>query len=492
MSHIADARDIFRGVLASLFGFGGRLIARAMLVIFAGRAFGMEAFGHLGQVAAITEITAAICVLGLKRSLLDMLSFHAEQGIAPERRMMEALLLAGFVGLIIGGALCFVWVQLFPETPKLIPFLFLGVPAIVITDVALTAIKFKRVIRWDVMARCVAEPWTFLILAVIMWHLSLTETGLIFAYAGSVFAACLCAVIGLSNVVGVKPLIMSKPSVRSWPCIVRQSLPVGITDIGVMSIRRLDLIVLSFIAGPAAAGLYYMAQQVVTIPQKINALFEPMLSPVMAKLHNQKNAGQIRDNLMGVCRWIFIFQFAITIPLIVFSDNVMNLFGAEFKAGAIVLCVLLIAELIDGTFISVETPLIYARPRIPPTLLMLALLTEVTLIAALSYVWGAEGAALGFLITLSCLALARLFMLKKHLQISVLSKSYIVPAFTGLIMAVALWALRDLQTLGPLVNVAGIVISLVLFATIIKIFAMTKSDRTLFRALSRRKKRAVS
>ena len=70
MSHLADARDIFRGVVASFFGFGGRLIARAVLVVFAGRAFGIEAFGNLGQVAAISEITAAICVLGLKRRRL--------------------------------------------------------------------------------------------------------------------------------------------------------------------------------------------------------------------------------------------------------------------------------------------------------------------------------------------------------------------------------------------------------------------------------------
>ncbi len=78
MTNLADIRDLIRGAFASLFGFGGRLFARAMLMVLAGRAFGIEALGHLGQIAAITEIMAALCVLGLKRSLLDMLSLEAK------------------------------------------------------------------------------------------------------------------------------------------------------------------------------------------------------------------------------------------------------------------------------------------------------------------------------------------------------------------------------------------------------------------------------
>ena len=84
----------------------------------------------------------------------------------------------------------------------------------------------------------------FLFLAILLWKLVIKETGLIFAYAGSVLAACLCALMGLFKVVGFRPLMTAKPSIKSWPRIVRQSLPVGITDVGVMSIRRLDLILL--------------------------------------------------------------------------------------------------------------------------------------------------------------------------------------------------------------------------------------------------------
>ncbi len=492
MSALNDIRDIVRGVIASFFGFGGRLVARAILMVFAGRAFGLEAIGHLGQVAAISEIAAAVCVLGLKRSLLDMLSFESERGRSTERRMMEALSLVTLVGFFVSSFLCLVWWQMFPDARYLLPFLFVAVPAIVITEVSLSAVKFKRIIRWDVWSRCIIEPWTFLGLAGLLWLIGQTDHGLILAYAGSVCAACLCALFGLVRVVGVRTLMSSSPSVRNWPEIIKHSLPVGITNIGVMSVRRLDLIVLSAFVGPSAVGLYYMAQQVVTIPQKTAALFEPMLSPVMARLHNQKNTDQIRINLISVCRWIFIFQIGLTIPMMIFSDIVMTIFGSEFRAGAIILCVILVAELIDGTFLSIETPLVYARPLIPPTLLVLALVIEIVSISTLSFVWGVEGAAIGFLITMTCLALGRIIMLKRHLDISVISTSYIVPLLAGLVMACGLWILREWSGGDTIINISGIVITLIVFGAVIKTFAMTKSDRALMRILSRKTRRTAT
>ena len=74
MGTLSDIRDIARGVLASLGGFGGRMLARLILMLIAGQLYGATALGLLGQVAALTEILAAIAVLGLKRSLLDQLS----------------------------------------------------------------------------------------------------------------------------------------------------------------------------------------------------------------------------------------------------------------------------------------------------------------------------------------------------------------------------------------------------------------------------------
>jgi len=492
MNGLTDIRDIFRGAVASLFGFSGRLIARVILMIVAGRIFGMGSLGELGQVAAISEITAAICVMGLKRSLLDQMSAEEEAKRIPERRIVEALALTVTVAALAALALTLVWWFLFPERHDLLPILFFAAPSIVIADVTLTATKFKRIIRWDVWSRCIAEPWGFLLLTLLFWGLDMKESGLLIAYVGSTIIAASVGLAGLLNVYKWSGLIGSKPRISSWPYIFKKSIPLGITDISIMSLRRMDLIILSLITGAEGAGIYFMIQQLVTVPHKVYSLFEPMLSPVIARLHNRQDGTRIRDNLLGVCRWVFIIQLAITIPMAVFGDNLLGLFGPEFIIGATALTIILIAELIDGSFLSVETPILFAKPLAPPILLIVTLLLQAGLIAGLSMIWGVEGAAFGYLLTIIFLTTGRLILLKKYLNIGILGTSYLPPITFGLCMAVILWMSRNWGPQHGALTMFYVVLALSVFGILIKNYAMTKSDRVLFRAMTQKTARRTT
>jgi len=495
MTNLSDVRDVIRGALASLFGFGGRLVARAILMIFAGRMYGMEALGLLGLVAAVSEITASVSVLGLKRSLLDMLSFKAENGDRPEPRILNAIVLAlclSAVFITIGA--CIYWalsnagVTGALELEKLWPYFLVAIPAYVFSDVALTSIKFKRIIRWDVLARAIAEPWMFLALTISFYYLGFKENGLLIAYSGSVLTAAVCAAIGVIHTYGAKPLLSSKIRPGEWLSILKQSAPIGITDASIMALRRIDLAVLYMIAGPQASGLYYMVQQVATIPQKVQGLFEPMMSPVIARLHNRKNGDGIRSNLIAVCRWIFIIQLGLTIPMILFGDKLLALFGTGFAAGALVLTAVLIAELINGTFLTAETALIFEKPKIPPLLLIATLIIEVCVIAFLADQWGALGAAIGFLVALIFLALMRIGLLYKHMGIWLVTRGYLWPVAIGAIVAGGLFlARRHLEPISGIWTIGLIVVGLFGFAGLIRTFALTKSDDIIFRAFKRKR-----
>lgn len=488
MSGVADFRDVVRGAAASLFGFGGRLGARVLFMLVAAQAFGAKQLGILGLVAAITEIAAAIGVMGMKRSLLDMLSERQEAGLAIAPRIKEAFMIALGFGFLISAFLLFVWPLVLPGQPAVWALLFFAVPASIFIDICLTAIKFKRIVKWDVWSRSIAESWGLFLLALLFLGLGMQETGLVLAYAGSLFIAALVAAFGLISVFPLKSLMAARATVSAFPKIITHSVPVGVTDIGIMAVRRIDLIVLSIFVGPSATGLYFMVQQLVTIQQRLAGLFEPMLSPVIAQLHNRMDAKRIRANMIGICRWVFIIQLLIAVPMVVFGDYLLSLFNAEFFAGGLILTIILIAEVIDGTFISTETPLVFAKPRIPPTLLVMTLIIEVGLISLLSYLYGIEGAAIGFLIAICFLNAGRLWSLSKFLNIRIVNSTYVTPIFFALLMFGCLLAIRALVPPEQgIIIVAGVVINLVVFAYLIKTFALTKSDKILFRVLGQRK-----
>ena len=484
MSSIADVRDIFQGALASLGGFGGRMAARLILMIVAGHQFGAAELGMLGQVEAIVVILTAIGVMGLKRSLHSMLSQDKKSGAPIERRVLEAILISTIVAVILTLAFSFVWPYLFHEHSQMPPLLIFAIPALVFTEVSLTATKYKRIIKWDILSRCIMEPWTFLGFAVALYYMGVIENGLVIAFSGSIIVAAIFGALGLIKTFGFKALFHEAPNLKNCFGIPRVSLPIGITDIGIMMFRRIDILLLSLFVGNQGTGIYYIVQQIASIPQKMNFLFEPMMSPVMAKLHHDFDINGIRMKLIGFCRWVFTLQLGITVPFLIFGDYILGMFGPQFVTGAIILSVVLFAELVDGSFALMETPLLFAKPKIPPLLIILTIAIECVAIYFLSKQWGVLGASIGFLIAMSSLAVARLLMLHKHLHINIIDRSYLPAIWVGVLVSSVLYATRAIM---PFEN-AYIVISSMLagfagFYYLIKYFGLTKTDRIMLRRL---------
>ena len=393
--------------------------------------------------------------------------------------LLATLLLAGLLSVILG----LVWPVLFPdiEMPSL---LYAAIPSIVFADVAGTAIRFKRVIKWEVIARCVFEPWTFLVMAITLFGLGFDDTALLVAYSLSLVAAAAGILIGCYFAFDMKKFVFSPVKVGNFLKISRKSFPVGVTDVGIMMFRRFDILVLSVFTGHEATGIYYMAQQIVTVPHKIHQLFEPMMSPVLAKLHHDSGKEAISDTLKRVCRWVFSLQLALTVPFAIFGTYILGIFGNEFEAGVFVLAFLLVAELMDGSFALTETPLVFATPKIPPILIMSTLAIEFVMIALLSSAFGAVGAAIGFAVAMLFLAVARLYVLDKYYDIALLDRAFLWPAGFALVIGGTLLPVSFYIQPGQHYLAATAVFTAIgAFLMLLKTLGLTKSDKLLLQKL---------
>lgn len=491
MQVLSDTKDLLRSAIAQIFGFAGRLAARLCFILIAADQYGDVSLGILGIIAAISDIAVALGVLGLKRSLLDQLSELAERGENIGSRVIEALLFSTLFGVLISSILLLAWPHILPNQPIVWVCLFLMIPCNIFSEVALTAIKYKRVVRWDVWARSFAESWVLLIMGIIFLLLGWKEIGLPLSLAISWFFVAVIAAVGLMKNYTANEL---KYKWHSWSRIFeipKRSYEIGITDIGTMALRRIDLIVMSLFVGPSVVGLYFMVQQIATLPQRIPGLFEPMLSPILARLHNQRNIKGIKSNLTSICRWIFIITLSLIIPLCVFGQQILELFNPVFVVGVSVLVIILIAELVEATFISVETPLLFTYPKTPMFLMVSTLIIEIALIVLLTQYWGIMGTAIGFLISMIYLSAFRLFFLKSKIDVNVISKDYIIPIIIAVILTLGLLAIRSTVIALPRV-VLGLVIigSIILYIGMIRLFALSHSDKFFLRILSRNKKKA--
>ena len=355
-----DIAALAKGGRTNVFGFMLRLAARIPFLFIAGRLYGPEALGRFAYAILIVEFVAQLATLGLRRGLAELLS----RDDRPHAHMVADGILLGLLASAAGAALLIAVPQLmFPNSniTGLDRFLPLVIFAIVVTDIALAALAYRFDIVSAVRARAVVEPWTISIAAGAFYFYS-SRDGLILAYVASLIAAL---------VVALWPLWRSYGLPRGWRpdpaglyALARRNLPLAAADAAEFASRRLDLAILGLFASPAVVGIYYVAQQVASLPQKLKTSFDPILGPVMTRNLLSKNYGEIARQVGQVGFWIIAAQAGIALALGIPGEGVMGLVGPQFVGGTGALAFLLAAEVAAATAVVSEAALVYmARHR---------------------------------------------------------------------------------------------------------------------------------
>lgn len=355
-----DIQALAKGGRTNVFGFVLRLAARIPFLFIAGRLYGPEALGRFAYAILIVEFAAQLGSLGLRRGLAELLS----RDDRPHAHIIADCLLAAMVASALGAAFLIALPQfMFPNSGinGFDRFLPLAIFAIVATDIALSALAYKFDILSTVRARAVVEPWTISIAAGVFYFYSARD-GLILAYIASLAAALVFALWPLWRSYGLPRGWRPSPT-RSFG-IARRNLPLAAADAAEWGSRRLDLAILGLFAAPAVVGIYYVAQQVASLPQKLKTSFDPILGPVITRNLQTQNYAEIAKQVGQVGFWIIAAQAGIALALGIPGEAVMGLVGPQFVGGAMALAFLLAAEVTAATAVVSESALVYmARHR---------------------------------------------------------------------------------------------------------------------------------
>jgi O-antigen/teichoic acid export membrane protein len=347
-------------------GFVVRLIARIPFLIIATRLYGAESLGRFASALVLIEVVALICSLGEKRGLAQRLSVGAGEDRSAEVNLVyDGMLLALAYSAIAAAVLLVFPEAMFPNgmnSPWDI-WLVATIPAFAITEILLAAQAYRFDIATTVRARAIVEPWTISIAAGVFFFLPGTrDAGLALAFIVSIYAGLLTALWPFLRTYGwpknwhPRPRAMLAMSVRAFPLVGADAIERGT--------RLLDIFILGLFAPPQAVGIYYAAQQIASLPQKLKTSFEPILSPVITKNLRIGNMEAIAAQVRQVGFWIIAVQLGIALVLGVPGEAVMGLWGPDYVAGTAALAFLLAAEVAASMAVVSESVLVYiARKR---------------------------------------------------------------------------------------------------------------------------------
>ena len=401
-----------RGGRINFFGFVLRLAARLPFLFIAGRIYGAAELGRFAYAILIVEFAAQLATLGLKRGLAQQLA-HTDK---PHACVVWDALIVAAIGSAVAMAILMVFPQaMFPnsEITGLEWLLPITVIALAWSDIMLAALAYRHDVTSTVRARSIIEPWTISI-AALAWAWISTRDGLIIAYVLSMVAA-----LGAS----IWPFFRSYGWPRDWKPdpgalwkMARRNIPVAAADAVEWGSRRIDIAVLGLFFSPAVVGIYYVAQNVASLPAKLKTSFDPILGPVVARNIAAGDKAAVAKQIRQVGFWVIAAQLGVALALAIPGEAVMGLVGPAFVSGTAALAFLLFAEVVAAMAAVSEGALIYvARHRnmlISIAMLALEAGIAVALImimrnAKLPVMWQATGPAIALLLALGFAAVAK-------------------------------------------------------------------------------------
>ena len=416
----ADLAALARGGRINFFGFILRLMARLPFLFIAGRMYGAEQLGRFAYAVLILEFASQLATLGLKRGLAQQLARTDKPHVCV---VADALLVAA-----IGSAVAMTILAVFPQA--MFPnseihgmewALPITVFALAWSDICLAALAYRHDVTSTVRARAIVEPWTISIAAFVWWFIS-PRDGLIIAYAMSMVGALIASVIPFVRNYGLPHGWSPEPGTL-WS-LARRNLPVAAADAVEWGSRRVDIAILGLFFSPAIVGIYYVAQQVASLPAKLKTSFDPILGPVISRNLADGDMSAVAKQVRQVGFWVIGAQSAVALALGIPGEAVMGLVGAGFVAGTAALGFLLAAEVVAATAAVSEAALIYCARHRNMMISLAMILIEAGLAAGLillmrswgwPIMWQATGPALALMLSLGLAAIVKSRLLSKIL-----------------------------------------------------------------------------
>jgi O-antigen/teichoic acid export membrane protein len=488
-----DIAALAKGGRTNFFGFLLRLAARLPFLFIAGRYYGPELLGRFAFAVIVMELGAQLATMGLKRGLAQQLSTTDK----PHVYVVWDGLASAFVASAILSAILMIFPQaMFPAgdirgAEWLLPLVIFGIAG---ADVALAALAYRHDVASTVQVRAIVEPWVISIAAGVLAFTHFQRDGLIIAYVASVVAGLAAALWRLFRSYG--PAHDWRPDIGAINAVARRNYPLAAADAIEWGSRRLDIAILGLLVAPYWVGIYYVAQQVASVPQKLKTSFDPILAPVITQKLAEGDKAAVARQVRQVGFWIIAAQTGIALALGMTGAAVMGLVGPQFPAGAAALAFLLAAEAVAATAVVSEAALVYvARHRnLLISLLMIlaqAAITIAIIVAMNIFEWPADpvrrqafqaaGAALGLVLAVGLASVLKARLLSHLLGAPVHGWRWsLIGAATAAVFVGILFNLlpHSLEWLHLSVGAPAILLT---FGIIVWRRGLTREDRALFR-----------
>lgn len=476
--------------------FGGQVLVMLLNVILQfmlARFFGAEILGDLSLGLTVVNLASVVVMFGLHRGVLRYVAHYS--GKDDQARMTGALV--GALRVLTVTSMLVTTAMLFssdflaesifkkPELGRLLRILGLSIPFLALVAVFSSYLQALKRIRDKVFVELLQPLFSIVGLGLVTYAIGTSAVGASYILTGSVLAAVILAIIlvwrhypyplrGAST--AEKPKLYIRTMLDfSWPLLLT----------GILSTANVqsETLVLGALSTSSQVGIYVVALKATSFIKVFLSALDVIFAPMIANLYARGEHTEMDRLFKTVTRWAFTASMPIFSLLFVFSEEVTQIFGADFVAGAPLLRVLAVSQMIfiitgpSGWLLTMT-----GHPRYNLLNMLLTLATALGLDFMLIPQYGAMGAAIAGAISIMLVNTLRLIEVYVLLRLQPYTLNYLKPLLAGIMSSlIVFWIDLSVMAVWRMILLSPILVAL--YALFLYILRFEATDVMLMRTI---------
>ncbi|MEM7042478.1 MAG: oligosaccharide flippase family protein [Pseudomonadota bacterium] len=382
-------RGAVLALLVNVAGFSLGFLAQLVV----GRTLGVDGFGVYAYVQAWASFIAMLCGIGLPYSLSRFIPEYKGQNALSlvlafvrfvERRVLVISLGTALVGL---GLMLAFGHRLDQDFVWTIYVGLVALPLLALLRVWCLALRASgRIVSALGSDLPVREGVTFIVVAIL---------GLGFPFITSAHQALTVWTLGIVAGIGISLFAWQREKASSFPgepAVVTADMRAKWLEVAfmllvvqslVMLLRRMDLFVVGLWFDKESLGVYAAANRLAEVMIFPTYVLNAYFAPTISELYSQGKREALQKATTFTVNMAFGSAVLLALPLFLFPEHLLKLFGPEFDQGATALRLLVIGE-----FVATATP--FATIMLTMTgherlAVKLMIITSVAMLAALLF-----------------------------------------------------------------------------------------------------------
>lgn len=475
-------------LLASALGNG----ASYAFGIFVARMLGPEEFGLYALGLTVFNTLTLIMVLGLDTGMLRFIpqDLLDEGGHRVKSTILTAMFIAASAGIFAGAGLAYASQMIAalyqnPELATVLRLFAVGIPFVTLTTVMIAALQAFQTIRHTIYIKYVWEPaGKFLFAGCLLWagyQLQGVVIGVVASLIGSTVFA-LRAIVAKARLSIPDLFTLHPQGIRR---LFAFSFPLAVGNLLGTLAPRSDIMMIGYWVSAKEVGVYLAAFQTAAILILVAAAFDFAVAPLLSQAWARNDQTRLMQGYQSVIRLSLTFTTPLFLILVLFSGDILNLFGGEFRTGGFILVILACGQVFNSATTSANTVLLMSgNSRV---VMMNTLIFGLGLIgsaAVLIPIWGIAGAAVAAATSSVLMNIARVWEVWHFHRIHPFTSGLFKPLLAGWVVAIIVYFAYGQIEAGYLIGLG--LTAIAIYFTVLLILGIEQADKAALSALYRR------